>query len=258
METKNNRNVFIIALIVLILGFFLGIFMSYILKSDSKVNNSNNIVYYDTYDKKVISLIENIGASTFWIEDIYYKDNSVKVSDLNNEDVYNIVLSNMYEERYNSGETTDIEKITKEEFQTKLESLFGKGYEFEYKTYSGCPMYTYENELFKYSSNECGVGTTGFSSLNPIIKAYKNNDKIVIYVKHLFIGDFENDIYSLYADASLNELVGYYNPSEQYFFDSNDDAISEYDIYGDAATYKFVFTLENNNYVFNSVEPVTE
>ena len=103
-----------------------------------------------------------------------------------------------------------------------------------------CPYITYSNGIYTMGENKCGFGC-GAPSHKGISKAITNDQSIQIYVRVLFVGT-RNAYYSDYQRNNLLEGVTFSNIN-------NSDYLK-------GALYKLTFIKENENYIFESSEPV--
>lgn len=180
----------------------------------------------------------------------YFKNVKVEAKDIPRESAVESILYTLEQEgiipRGANG------SFSEAQVDSAVDQIFGKNYSFSHGSLDSCPVTTYDATTKTYSFTNAGCGnTSGPGDEIKIVKAIKNNKRVELYLRIVFLGD-DGSYYKDYnktqvADVltSENEMIGKYMLE----MDSN---------YAKGALYKMVFTLEDQNYVFVSSEPVSE
>ena len=209
-------------------------------KSDKVITNS--VYAFNNVDiEEVTKVYENIQPMLV-CDSPYFTDKKFTVDDIDNKMAFGIAYKNM---AYNT-----LEEFSADQLDNQIDVLLGKDYKFTHKTYDFCPAYSYSNKIYKLVGDGCG-GTCGPNNIEKIVGASKNGNELDIYVAVLFI-KVKDDSFEYYKDYKLKEKVTNY--SEDVDFRSvADDTIENAKL---GTTYKMVFNLVDDNYIFVSSEPV--
>lgn len=209
-------------------------------KSDKVITNS--VYTFNNVDIEEVSEIYH-NIQPMWVCDSpYFTDKKFTVNDITNEMAYTIGFKNLSE--------ATLDEFTQEDLDNQIDALLGKDYKFTHKSYETCPYYKYSNKVYKLTGGGCG-GTCGPNNIEKIVGASKNGNELDIYVAVLFI-KVTDDSFDYYKDYNLKEKVTNY--SEDVDFRSvADDTIENAKL---GTTYKMVFNLVDDNYIFVSSEPM--
>ena len=231
---------------------------------DNKVNTikediSEQLVDVDVNSTEIQDLFSNIshGLNSYCGINYYYQDKKIFAGDLSNDLVFDIVLSQLYNDRKAQGELYPFSQIgygfTVNELDEKITSTFGKNYSFTHRTINSCPVFEYDSVNQKYvinSSLGCG-GTCGAMNLKKVVRALKNDQTIELYVRVLFAGGVDTTDY--YKDYNKTQKVeGLEMDSNNFFPIESDNNVAK------GSLYKLTFENEDGNYVFVSSELVNE
>ena len=231
---------------------------------DNKVNTikediSEQLVDVDVNSTEIQDLFSNIshGLNSYCGINYYYQDKKIFAGDLSNDLVFDIVLSQLYNDRKAQGELYPFSQIgdgfTVNELDEKITSTFGKNYSFTHRTINSCPVFEYDSVNQKYvinSSPGCG-GTCGAMNLKKVVRALKNDQTIELYVRVLFAGGVDTTDY--YKDYNKTQKVeGLEMDSNNFFPIESDNNVAK------GSLYKLTFENEDGNYVFVSSELVNE
>lgn len=231
---------------------------------DNKVNTikediSEQLVDVDVNSTEIQDLFSNIshGLNSYCGINYYYQDKKIFAGDLSNDLVFDIVLSQLYNDRKAQGELYPFSQIgdgfTVNELDEKITSTFGKNYSFTHRTINSCPVFEYDSVNQKYvinSSPGCG-GTCGAMNLKKVVRALKNDQTIELYVRVLFAGGVDTTDY--YKDYNKRQKVeGLEMDSNNFFPIESDNNVAK------GSLYKLTFENEDGNYVFVSSELVNE
>ena len=231
---------------------------------DNKVNTikediSEQLVDVDVNSTEIQDLFSNIshGLNSYCGINYYYQDKKIFAGDLSNDLVFDIVLSQLYNDRKAQWELYPFSQIgygfTVNELDEKITSTFGKNYSFTHRTINSCPVFEYDSVNQKYvinSSPGCG-GTCGAMNLKKVVRALKNDQTIELYVRVLFAGGVDTTDY--YKDYNKTQKVeGLEMDSNNFFPIESDNNVAK------GSLYKLTFENEDGNYVFVSSELVNE
>ena len=231
---------------------------------DNKVNTikediSEQLVDVDVNSTEIQDLFSNIshGLNSYCGINYYYQDKKIFAGDLSNDLVFDIILSQLYNDRKAQGELYPFSQIgdgfTVNELDEKITSTFGKNYSFTHRTINSCPVFEYDSVNQKYvinSSPGCG-GTCGAMNLKKVVRALKNDQTIELYVRVLFAGGVDTTDY--YKDYNKTQKVeGLEMDSNNFFPIESDNNVAK------GSLYKLTFENEGGNYVFVSSELVNE
>lgn len=231
---------------------------------DNKVNTikediSEQLVDVDVNSTEIQDLFSNIshGLNSYCGINYYYQDKKIFAGDLSNDLVFDIVLSQLYNDRKAQGELYPFSQIgdgfTVNELDEKITSTFGKNYSFTHRTINSCPVFEYDSVNQKYvinSSPGCG-GTCGAMNLKKVVRALKNDQTIELYVRVLFAGGVDTTDY--YKDYNKTQKVeGLEMDSNNFFPIESDNNVAK------GSLYKLTFENEDGNYVFVFSELVNE
>ena len=206
-------------------------------KEDAKVDYTT----FNNVDIEKVSEIYDAVQPMWHCDSPYFTDKKFTVNDITNDMAYTIGFKNLgYETK----------EFTAEDLDVQIDAILGKKYKFTHKTYENCPMYNYSNKTYKLVGEGCG-GTCGPSNVEKIIGASLNDKELDIYVDVLFV---DNNKVEYFKDYKHTQKVTNYvkdaNMSEEGFAA---DTVENAKL---GTTYKMIFNLEDNNYVFVSAEPV--
>ena len=231
---------------------------------DNKVNTikediSEQLVDVDVNSTEIQDLFSNIshGLNSYCGINYYYQDKKIFAGDLSNDLVFDIILSQLYNDRKAQGELYPFSQIgdgfTVNELDEKITSTFGKNYSFTHRTINSCPVFEYDSVNQKYvinSSPGCG-GTCGAMNLKKVVRALKNDQTIELYVRVLFAGGVDTTDY--YKDYNKTQKVeGLEMDSNNFFPIESDNNVAK------GSLYKLTFENEDGNYVFVFSELVNE
>lgn len=273
-EHRKNKNL-IMLVVILILALIMTtgyiIYDKLIVEGETEEKNDDNkvnttkedipekLIEVDVNSTEIQNLFSNIshGLNSYCGVNYYYQDKKILASDLSNDLVFDIVLSQLYNDRKTQGELYPFSQIgdgfTANELDAKIKSTFGKNYSFTHRTINSCPVFEYDSVNQKYvinSSPGCG-GTCGAANLKKIVKALKNNQTIELYVRVLFAGGVDSIDY--YKDYNKTQKVeGLEMDSNNLFPIESDNNVAK------GSLYKLTFENEDGNYVFVSSELVNE
>lgn len=273
-ENKKNRGL-IVLVVILVLALVVTsgyiVYDKFIAKEEVEEKNKDNkkdevseetqdeLVEVDVNSEEIQTLFTNIsnGLTSYCGVNNYYQDKKVLASDLSNDLVFDIVLSQLYNDRKAQGELYPFSQIgygfTVNELDEKITSTFGKNYSFTHRTINSCPVFEYDSVNQKYvinSSLGCG-GTCGAMNLKKVVRALKNDQTIELYVRVLFAGGVDTTDY--YKDYNKTQKVeGLEMDSNNFFPIESDNNVAK------GSLYKLTFENEDGNYVFVSSELVNE
>ena len=205
------------------------------------VKKCDEVKVYETTDKKVKDLIGNISVSLggeWKYFETYANNKKVEANDIEQLRAYHIAERRFFQENKQS--------ITLDEFTKEVQKYLGKNYEFKPESinYKGgsCPQYNYDasKKIFNKQQTACGWTTGPVGIYYDITKASELNNELELSVRVIF-GDNNDTYYSDYARTKELQKYEGYTP----VFD-----------FSKGSLYKFIFKLEDGNYVFVSSEPV--
>lgn len=252
VKKKGSFQSFLLTVVILILfvafalyGFATGIGYGVKKTKENKVKDTKvteNITFENVDVEDVINLYNSV--QPMWkCDSPYFIDKKYNVNDISNDMAYTIGFKNL---GYNPDE------FSAEELDIQIDAILGKGYKFIHKTYETCPMYTYSNKKYKLTGDGCG-GTCGPSNVEKVIGASKTDKQLNVYVAVLFHKDV-NDKIEYYKDYKLTKKVTNYKvDSNMSDVEAAEDSVENAKL---GTTYKMVFNLEDDNYVFVSTEPM--
>lgn len=228
-------------------------------EEDSTEDGREKLVEVDVNSVEIQTLFTNISTSfaSYCEVSNYYQDKKVLVSDLPNDLVFDIVLSQIYREKQSQGEKYPFSQIgdafTVSELETKIRSTFGKNYSFMHRTINSCPVFEYDSVNQKYVINTppaCG-GASGPKNLKKVVRALRSDQTLELYVRVLFVdGTNAIDYYKAYNKTQKVEgLEIDPNTAEPLENDNN---------FAKGSLYKLIFNNEDGSYVFVSSELVNE
>ena len=219
-------------------------------------------------------------------EEELYKKDKVTSNDLSYEyknrlafaHYYNVIKDHekLYEGTYyNKTIEMDVDFLYSKTLQKYYVELFGKSEKYVPKTFSSfgldsIVMY-YDKSEDKYYDDIASGDYTGFRYGNEFYKAIKKNDTIELYeYVVVYNEDYEKNIQGVYNN--INDAKSFKNAIKEvkYPDSSNQPNLQKYkdkeisyngihlddlsDYKKEAAKYKLTFKLEDNNYVFKSIE----
>ena len=212
-------------------------------KKSNKVITNNMYTFNNVDIDEVSSLYHNI--QPMWVCDSpYFTDKKFTVNDITNEMAYTIGYKNLT--------NVTVDDFTQEDLDNQIDALLGKEYNFTHKTYESCPEYQYSNKVYKLVGDGCG-GTCGPGNVEKIVGASKIDNELDIYVSVLF-HKYVNEKVEYYKDYKLTKKVTNYKiDSDMADANGAEETVENAKL---GTTYKMIFNLENDNYVFVSAEPV--
>lgn len=266
IEYKSNSHgliIFFLLLIAICLGLYICYYKGLLdIKPENSITTTQNRTKAKNKEEKKIEILEvtsndvrhlfntitsGLGESCgIWN---YFTDVKVTSSDISNELASAIALKSLY----NNGIAIDRKStvFTENQLDTEIKKIFGSSYEYTHKDIDICPGYTYDSNTKTYTpgSGECG-GVCNVPNVAKIVKAYKEKNDIVIYVRVLF-SDLNNSVPTVfYKDVNKTRPVST-EQAKATNYNISDETFAE------GSLYKMAFTLENGNYVFKYSEPTT-
>lgn len=253
VKKKGSFQSVLLTLVVLILfvafalyGFATGVGYGVKKTKENKKTTTETSDYYSFNNvdiEDVVNLYNNI--QPMWhCDSPFFTDKKYSVNDIPNDMAYTIGFKNL------SYDT--MKEFTAEELDIQIDALLGKEYKFTHKTYETCPSYKYSNKKYKLIGDGCG-GTCGPGNVEKIIGASKNGNELDVYVAVLFHKDVDDKI-EYYKDFKLTKKVTNYKvDSNMSDVEAAEESIENAKL---GTTYKMVFNLEDDNYVFVSAEPI--
>lgn len=214
----------------------------------------SEIEILEVNDPLVSNLLKKIDGRMDCSDDnIYLRDEKFTASNFSNEDMYQLLLNNIY------SKISDITVIpyvykdfTTQELNDELENVVGKDYKFSHKTYNSCPEWKYDDIEKVYKApieSTCGCTMGPYHNIKKIVKVTKENNIVNIYFRVIFVDKQTGKGYKDYAMSE--EIPDLIRLSDTLAIDENSvNNINK------GTLYKVVFEDENNNYIFKSAEPV--
>ena len=228
---------------------------------------TDNVKKMDNYEEikelfkkvNIFSLDSNLYYSGFGarIKDLYGNSLSINYDNFKKYGYYMALGLLSYDSNNKYGLRK--EQVSVDELNSKLEYIFGKEYVLQNygspRYYLGDVCYDYDSDKkVYYSTQDCDF--TGGFSINSLtlIKVYdsiKTNDGVSLYLSVLY-KDTVNNIY--YKDEYYDSNSGKANFKSEVSECQSDE--NQEACYKSGNLYKFVYTKENNSYVFSNVEKI--
>ena len=156
-----------------------------------------------------------------------------------------IALSNLVD--YYSMQKEDAKSFTYNDLNEAAKKVFGKDFNLEDKEYY-VPLYKYDEKTKIYSFDETNAfGCTAGEPVTDVhlYKAVKTDKQISLYESVIY-SHVENEDFSYYSDSALTQQI-----DNCYDVDSKE-------CHNKSVKYKFVFTLEDDNYILTDIQKVEE
>jgi hypothetical protein len=214
---------------------------------DNSVPKQNNTDYNSTNQSaKMISLYSSIvrgdikGCGTYKL----FTDRKMTVKDLSNEDIGKYALYKLYTKDKKKDISEWVGTVYKEsDIEDAVKELFGSSIKFTHGDINGNISMKYDKGKYKVSgsldNSACPKNTKSI-----IVDSIDKKSEIDISIRIVF---YEDGKY--YADyAKTNEIVA-----------KTDEKTGKIEVDYDKGTlYNLVFKKDNDNYIFDYVEPVNE
>ncbi len=179
----------------------------------------------------------------------YFTEKKVTAADIPNNLATAIALNSLYKNGIAIDRTGTT--FTSDQLNAKIKEIFGQNYNYENTNIDICPTYTYNEETHIYTTgNGICSGACPTPNKAKIVKAYKQNDKLEIYVRVLFSNLTEQVPNIYYKDFNKTQPIEV-NKTSPVEYQIDDDTFKE------GSLYKMTFTNEFGNYIFTSSEAVT-
>lgn len=262
---KNQRpkgNLIVIILLILIVIGLIGyivydkiIWKEEIVETNKNKSNNPPVESLEVTDPQVIDLLDKLSYMYHCDEYdyAYLQDKKITTNDLENAVVYNMACKNI-NSTIDSSRTTTFNDFTKETLRKEIDKIVGKDYKFTDTTYPDCPNWKYDSDSSTYKfDNEtvCGCTRGPFHSLMKTVKAEKKGNKMIVYLRAIFVDTGDGDGY--FDRARTKKITNL--EKQKYSYEPG--AIIENDAnFSKGTLYKIEFNLEDGNYIFASSEPV--
>lgn len=272
MEKKNSK----IGILLLCVSFLLiGIGITFVVLSNNpkligKDSDNNKKVNKTTESSKeeILSVDDTLVNELFdsinnahmecRYEYLYNTDKKITVSDFSDELVFKYGYKKLADEREKQGNNSLYSvggSFTSDELRSAITSLFGKNYKYTDKSYENfCPPLKYDDTTKKYvipREPACG-GTCGPNYAKKIVKAIKKDNNIEIYVRVIYSSMDSTGKSIYYGDYNETKLLTNIDvDNEGYILDTNKNMIQ-------GSLFKFIFTKEDNNYIYESSQLIKE
>ena len=163
-----KKNIIIVILIIALLGSVGYTVYDKVLKEDTTAEKEpsqeettkETEEYLETTDQLVLDTMDKLDSALDYYcgtEKEYMNTEKVTVQDITNEFAYATVMTKLI--------TDTNSPVPASQLYKAIDETFGKDYQFEQKTYSSCPGYTYDAEsgYYNFAGDEC-EGTGGSSN----------------------------------------------------------------------------------------------
>ena len=277
MEKKTNRGLICLVVVLIIICLVLTGFILVdkgIIKFGSNKEKVVEKVKKNNFEELAVDdkLVTQSLAKINWKIEDFYKNDKLVVSDIDNDVILSIAFASIVSENkdVSAVSTVDLDKNIKNIFGSKTKYTTSNSVDVSY-AFIGCSRFTYDEKDSLYTREilGCDAGWRFNGIVSKVNKALKYDDRIEIYQKAMYYtsgsestGPLETiDFYK--ANVTSNpEGTDYYDKSALIAENvKNPGSGTEFtktmnldDYYEKADTYKIIFTKENNNYVFTSIE----
>lgn len=272
MQKSNKNGLLIFFLIVFIfMTLILGGYIVYdkIIRDDSshdvaleededKEENTVKSESLEVYDPLVLELLDKVvGRIDCDRSYKFLKDKKFSANSFSNEDIYNLVLENIFDELVEKRGNTYIYKdFSKKKLDTEVAKIVGGDYKFTHRTYDTCPTWEYDKASETYKAptySACGCTSGPYHDIMKVTKAVKDLKSVSIYTRVIFVDSNTGSAYKDFnksleiTDLEKDNLYG-----ESVIDDNSSINLSK------GGLYKIDFALENDGYVFVSAEPIVD
>lgn len=211
----------------------------------------------DIYSDQVQNLYNNVhsfGCSWSKLFDLYEK-NKVNLENfqLNAFDIgYTLFLNE--KGILNEYNIKELKSFSYNDINTKVKTIFGKKFDLEDKEYNvGCPIYEYDKntKIYTMSNDGCGCGTgSGESPYYKLYKAIHSKNKIELY---------ESVVYGKLESEDANYLDYYKDANRSQKIDTcYDGELDSKDCIENSTQYKYIYELEDKNYILKDIVKISE
>lgn len=205
-------------------------------KANSTTISSKKEELLDIYSDEVQNLYNKIqpAVSCSLMEQ---SSNSMNLDSYKKAAIY-FVLGNL------SKDNEKVDSFTYNDLNKTAQQIFGKNFNLENKIYD-IPLYKYneQSESYFYSEEKAfGCTASNPAVTRDLYKAIKSKKNITLYEAVIYSDVMDDQI--KYSDPELTkELI-----------ECSSGDINESNCHNKSTKYKFVFTLEDNNYILTNVE----
>lgn len=254
----NKKGISILEVILLILilglcGFIVydkGFSNNNTVSNNSIISSKNNIESLEVDDALVISLLKKINRRMdCGTEFSYLRDEKVTAKSFSSEEIYNMALANLFDELGYSA-------FTDQTLEDEISDIIGHNYDFLHNTYTTCPPWQYNSieksyNVLNLEENPCGCTTGPHHTITKIMRAEKENRKINIYQRVIFVDPLTGYGYNdLAKKKQITDLVYENNMGVNVINENLASNIMK------GTLYKIVFEESNNRYIFSYSEPI--
>ena len=278
-KSKSNILIVIIVILCMVIGGLSGfVIYSYLdsqykddnlenkNENNSDDNSANNSV--DNSDVVVLDVLSDVVQYNFNkfmnISGVcsggavnYFTTSKVEASNIDNKIAYFTVEYDFH----NNKNAIDPSEVT-----AKVKEYFGDDYNFQHQGYSACVSHDYNSETGKYEYVEPACGCTSgpnSSKIYKVSKAYIENDLLILNVKVLFPGPYNDSLnergyHKYYSDAArTKEIAGLVYSEVEDGWILGARPLDTDDNFAKGGNYKFVLKkVTDGIYSFVSSEPV--
>ena len=244
-----NKNIIIIVLAVIMGILFILLLISYsrnntLLKEKKRLigNKETPVEVLDVTDKTVQSTFSKYVttmANYCRREKEYFTSSQATASTLTDDVVYGIVMNKLI----------NVDKVgnnvSKRTLSEEIKKMFGSGYNFEEAKVKTYPAFKYVEASDTYVYDKTGTKfTPTVCDLYKIVKAYKQNDELYIYVRVLFAVN-DNGTIKYYNNYDHSEEITNLDKNSSGHILGNDNNFSK------GGLYEMKFRIDTgDNYIF--------
>lgn len=238
--------------------------------SNDENNTNNQIILKDSiiYLKEISDLIVMLKpfdnpwyTIDGYYDDLYgilYKKDKTLIKDLPADVKTHFVLENMNIHDVQFDKDSDYYYIDNFDFKEKYHELMGENIKYDISGYDRCsPVSIKNNQIrFRHAIAGCGDSYGGTPIYKKIVNVEKNGNDIYLYEKVAITSDLKTNekdewVVNVYSDVNHNNII----QSEMKEDDIENEIFSSNYI-NKLPMYKYTFKLENDSYIFYSVEKV--
>ncbi|MBQ6476971.1 MAG: hypothetical protein IJI43_00855 [Bacilli bacterium] len=249
-----NPKIIIIVLGILVVILFILLIISYS-RNSTLLKERNNLLSNKESSIEVIDVTDKAVQTTFskYVTTIsnycrrekeYFTSTQTTATTLSNEVVYGVVMNKLV----NIDKTGS--NISKRTLREEIQKMFGSSYNFEEAKVNTYPAFKYDENSDTYVYDKSGSKfTPSVCDLYKIVKAYRKDDELYIYVRVLFATSTNGSVH-YYSDYEHNEEITNLDRNSSGHILGNDNNFSK------GGLYEMKFRADTgNDYTFEYSQP---